>query len=71
MTKAGPTVAVSVDSSTMFGTKAAPATSSTFAVGDIVAEIGKPTGDTLLAARVVRTAGGAGANPAPSVGPNT
>ncbi len=75
-TKAGPTVTITVNSSTLYGTKAAPAAASDFAVGDSVAVIGTRTGDTGVATRVVKTtkgagAGDTGADPTPSATPNS
>ncbi len=71
LTKAGPTVMVTVTSSTVFGTKQAPSTATAFTTGSSVAVLGTRTGDSLIATRIVTAKNGAGVTPTPSASPNT
>jgi hypothetical protein len=49
----GSTVTVKLSSSTAFGTKKAPSTAGSFAVGDKVGALGARSGDTVTATRIV------------------
>lgn len=49
----GATVTVKISSTTAYGTKKTPSTASSFAVGDKVGALGKRSGDTVTATRIV------------------
>lgn len=66
----GATVTVTLSGSTAFGTKTAPATRSSFAVGDRVGVLGKRTGDDVTATRVVMVPLKAHSTATPTPGPS-
>ncbi|MEO7023957.1 MAG: hypothetical protein ABI130_06970 [Leifsonia sp.] len=63
--QAGTAVTVTLDSSTQFGSAKAPATASSFAVGDKIGALGPRTGDTVAAKRIVLLPAKAGTSNTP------
>ncbi|MGO4536097.1 DUF5666 domain-containing protein [Leifsonia sp. 2MCAF36] len=67
----GATLTVKLSSTTAFGTKKAPSTASSFAVGDKVGALGSRAGDTVTATRIVHAPAQAHmstSTPAPTAG---
>jgi Domain of unknown function (DUF5666) len=66
LNKAGKTFTVDITSSTQFGSKASPASQSTFAVGSPVAAQGSRSGTTVTATRILTPKQGATTTPGSS-----
>ena len=70
---AGPNVTVTISTTTKFGTKKVPATKAQFLANSAVVVVGKRTGDTVTARRVIMppAAGGKGTKATPSAAPTS